>query len=201
MVFHDARTCSYVLNTSYILNTTNTHLQINSETDFVAKNERFRDLVRSVAQTALQSDLPVKTGKCACLLCACLLWMLLCCISLCVARHDIQHQLYTATHCMLFWFWSLMHILSSSVYQTLEKSQICTRVCASHMKSCSGSNEISLDSLAAQAMPSGARCASQSQMFTSPKQLHTSSLEHCSDSGPHLHMRCTAVAHTHEVLL
>ena len=80
MIIHDACTCSCVLNT------TNTHLQINSETDFVAKNERFRDLVRSVAQTTLQSDLPVKTGKCACLLCACLLWVLLCCIyiSICV---------------------------------------------------------------------------------------------------------------------
>ncbi len=122
-------------------------------------------------------------------------------INLCVARHDIQHQLHTATHCMLFLAWSLMHILSSSVYMTLEKPQICTRVCASHMKSCSGSNEISLDSLAAQAMPSGARCASQIQMFTSPIQLHSSSLEHCSDSCPHLHMCCTAVAHTREVLL
>ena len=40
------------------------HLQINSETDFVAKNERFRDLVRSIAQTALQSELPVATGIC-----------------------------------------------------------------------------------------------------------------------------------------
>ncbi|DBA90441.1 TPA: Elongation factor, variant 4 [Trebouxia sp. C0004] len=38
-------------------------VEINSETDFAAKNERFRELVRSVAQTALQSDLPVKTGS------------------------------------------------------------------------------------------------------------------------------------------
>lgn len=38
-------------------------VEINSETDFVAKNERFRDLVRSVAQTALQSELPVRTGS------------------------------------------------------------------------------------------------------------------------------------------
>lgn len=67
MVFHNAGTCSYVLST------TNAPLQINSETDFVAKNERFRELVRSIAQTALQSELPVKTGKCACLLHACLL--------------------------------------------------------------------------------------------------------------------------------
>ncbi len=128
------------------MNTTYTQLQINSETDFVAKNERFRDLVRSVAQTALQSDLPVKTGKCAYLLCACLLGCydaasayhlhlhLHLHISLCVAQHDIQHQIHTTTHCMLFLVWSLLHILSSSVYKTLETTQICTRVCASHMK-------------------------------------------------------------------
>lgn len=40
------------------------YLQINSETDFVAKNERFKDLVRSIAKTALQSELPVATGTC-----------------------------------------------------------------------------------------------------------------------------------------
>ena len=119
-------------------------------------------------------------------------------IILCVAQHDIQHQLHTATHCMLFLGWSLMLILSSFVYKTLGDFVICTRVCASHTKSCSGSNEISLDSLAAQAMPSGARCASQIQMFTSPIQLHTSNLEPCPDSCPYLHMCCTALAHTHE---
>ena len=55
-------------------------------------------------------------------------------INLCVAQHDIQHQLHTTTHCMLFLVWSLLHILSSSVYKTLETTQICTTVCASHMK-------------------------------------------------------------------
>ncbi len=122
-------------------------------------------------------------------------------ITSCVARHDTQHQLHTATRCMLFLVWSLMHIFSSSVNKTLQRFQICTRVCASHMESCSGSNEISLDALAAQAMPSGARCASQIQLFTLPIPLHMSSLEHCSDSCSHLHMCCTAVAHTHKVLL
>lgn len=38
-------------------------LQVNSETDFVAKNERFRELVKSIAQTALDADLPVTMGQ------------------------------------------------------------------------------------------------------------------------------------------
>ena len=38
-------------------------LQVNSETDFVAKNERFRELVKSIAQTALDADLPVASGQ------------------------------------------------------------------------------------------------------------------------------------------
>lgn len=42
-------------------------LQVNSETDFVAKNERFRELVKSIAQTALDADLPIASGQsCIC---------------------------------------------------------------------------------------------------------------------------------------
>ena len=87
--------------------------------------------------------------------------MLLCCIciSICVWHGMTFSISSTPPHIACCSWWS-MHILSSSVYNTLEISQICTRVCASHMESCSGSNEISLDALAAQATPSGARCAS-----------------------------------------
>lgn len=38
-------------------------MQINSETDFVAKNERFRELVKSIAQTAVDADLPTASGQ------------------------------------------------------------------------------------------------------------------------------------------
>lgn len=38
-------------------------VEINSETDFVAKNERFRDLVTNVAQAALHPDLPAANGS------------------------------------------------------------------------------------------------------------------------------------------
>ena len=38
-------------------------LQVNSETDFVAKNDRFRELVKSIAQTALDADLPVASSS------------------------------------------------------------------------------------------------------------------------------------------
>lgn len=42
---------------------TGMYVQINSETDFVAKNERFRDLVTNVAQAALHPDLPAANGN------------------------------------------------------------------------------------------------------------------------------------------
>ncbi|KAL3154707.1 hypothetical protein ABBQ38_011256 [Trebouxia sp. C0009 RCD-2024] len=37
-------------------------VEVNSETDFVAKNERFRALVKSIAHTALDADLPTASG-------------------------------------------------------------------------------------------------------------------------------------------
>lgn len=40
-----------------------TLLQVNSETDFVAKNDQFRGLVKSLAAAALQTNLPVASGK------------------------------------------------------------------------------------------------------------------------------------------
>ena len=40
-----------------------TPLQVNSETDFVAKNNQFRGLVKSLAAAAVQNNLPVASGK------------------------------------------------------------------------------------------------------------------------------------------